>query len=261
MAQFERHEENQAKDAVGSSPTNNAPQRVKRINQATELSTDEWTHYTDFSRVNGMVVRQLAVDAEIKINDKTNDPLTVNPGDAIDGEINELWVRNAETYPESLDKELMVLWLNPTSLQSSRSLAPLLRDIYKNRYNYAKGEQVNALILELDTGLYGGSSFVEFWGFPSNYDDASTPMIQIYSSVSPLEDGDSETGPGGLRRLAQWDWEDELADADSPVVNDAGYFHVVMNNAYRYVYLVVDFGEDAGSDLYGDCELEVLSTR
>lgn len=260
MAEFKAYEESEGMAATRN-PQKDAPLKVKRINQATKLNTSEWTHF-NFSQVNGMVVRSMAVDAEIKINNKESDPLEINPGDPFPGEINELWVRNVEPFPSSLDKEHLVLWLNPTG-QSGNSLAPLLRDIYKNRYNYAEATNVNALILELDTGLYGGSSIVEAWAdIKTGYDAASTPLIQLYSSISPLEDSDTITGPGGFRLLEQWDYEAELAKSDSLYITPQNYFYTnPLWNSYRYVYLAIDFGEDAGSDLYGDCEIELTATR
>lgn len=260
MAEFKAYEESEGMAATRN-PNKNAPLRVKRINQATTLSTDEWTHF-NFSQVNGMIVREMAVDVEMRINDKESDPLKINPGDPFPGEINELWVRNAEPYPASLSDEHLVLWLNPSG-QAGESIAPLMRDIYKNRYNYAEAENINALILELDTGLYGGSSIVEAWAdIKSGYDSASTPLIQLYSSVSPLEDSDTITGPGGFRLLEQWDYEAELADSGSKIITPQDYIHLPpLWNSYRYVYLAIDFGEDSGSDLYGDCEIELTSTR
>ena len=170
-------------------------------------------------------------------------------------------MRNKETYQGSLDKENIVLWSNPVAVNQQTN-TPLLKQVYEPRSNYGKGDNVNALIVELDTGRYGGRSFVEFWAYiESGYDGASTPQITIYGATTPLEDGETETGADGMRFLSRWDYEDELAKSSSAVLNSKNYFHATMNNAYRYMYLAVDFGEDGGTDLYGNCEIEIVSTR
>src|SRR6056297_1712205 len=125
MAKFTPYEESSAQQAT-SSPNENSPFRTKRINQATELSTDEWTEF-NFSQVNRIIVRRMPVDAQMRINDRQGDPVELNPGDSFTGEINKIWLKNAETYPSSLSEEHLVLLLNPT-IEQSQSLAPLMRD-------------------------------------------------------------------------------------------------------------------------------------
>lgn len=254
MAQFVRQEQ------TVDTPTDKPPFTVKSINQATQLNTDDWSKFS-FGQVNGIGIRSLAVGVEAKINEKTMQPINLNPGDYFPGKINTLWLRNTETFPSSLDNEQLILALNPLG-GHIRSLAPLLKDIFQNRYNYGSATNTNALIVELDTGLYGGSPYVEMWAdIKSGYDANSTPMISIYSSVSPLEDGTTITGADGFRFMEWWNYEDELAKTDSAVINSKDFFHITLNNAYRYIYLSIDFGEDSGNDLYGDCEIELTSSR
>lgn len=263
MAEFYPHQQGNNEDELPDSGEKNSPVTVRKISQATDLNTSDWYKVNlGASSINGFLVEKSPVSIEAKINDRSGDIIEVSPGQYYPYKVSKLWVRNAETYPSSSSDEYLRLIFNPSGPGGqTNSLVKTLEEIFKRRYRYAQGDSVNALIVELDTGQLGGSSIVEFWAYINNYDVASTPKITVYGSNTPLEDGDTETGEDGMRFLSRWDYEDELSADNSYVLNSKGYFHLVARDSYRYIYLTVDFGEDGGSDLHGDTEIEITTTR
>ena len=82
---FEPYETDPAQQATGP-PEQHANFSVLRINQATQLNTTDWKKF-DLTNVNFFLVRDMAVDFEIKVNDKSSDPIDLNPGDFYPGRV------------------------------------------------------------------------------------------------------------------------------------------------------------------------------